>query len=40
MKEEDLFYCPMCELEHENNSMCQAGDPDRVLERYEDKHGV
>ena len=23
----DIIYCPMCECNHENNSLCQVPDP-------------
>jgi hypothetical protein len=26
MKEE-IVYCPMCDTEHDNNTLCQAPDP-------------
>lgn len=40
-KPNETFYCGICELEHElNNTGCVQPDPDNVLIRYEDKHGV
>ena len=37
--QDDLIYCPMCEIEHENNSMCQAPDADSAQIHYEDIRG-
>jgi hypothetical protein len=39
--DEDEIYCGICELNHSRfDTGCVQPDPDSVLIRYEDKHGV
>lgn len=41
MENEEMFYCGICELEHSiHDTGCVQGDPNDVLLRYEDKHGI
>lgn len=35
----ELIYCPMCELDHEDDTMCQVPDPSAVQIRLEDIRG-
>lgn len=40
-KEEEMFYCGICELEHElSNTGCVQPDPNDAIIHYEDIRGV
>jgi len=37
---EEMIYCALCEIDHENNSSCQMPNEDDAIIHYEDRRGV